>query len=83
MEHLQNFKDGTHYHNYNVHQTELPLETRDKRQTIVFTESELDKLKAIATARGFSHLSPFLRNMVFIGLKYEKYLNASLRDILK
>ena len=79
----QTFKHGTHYHQYGNLQRELPFEKRDKRQTIVFTESELEKLSKIAETRGFTHLSPFLRKLVFIGIKFEKYLNASLVDILK
>lgn len=73
---------GTHYHQY-PSQQEIPFKKRDKRQTIVFTESELNKISKISQSRGFTSLSPFLRKMVFIGIKYEKYLNASLKDILK
>lgn len=78
---VQNISGGTHEHYYS--QSELPFEKRNQRQTIVFTESELEKITKIAEARGFSQLSPFLRQMVFIGIKFEKYLNASLKDILK
>lgn len=79
---LNQINGGTHYHQYPFQQ-EIPFEKRDKRQAIVFTETELDKISKIAESRGFSSLSPFLRKMVFIGIKFEKYLNASLIDILK
>ena len=79
---LNQINGGTHYHQYPAQQA-IPFEKRDKRQTIVFTETELNNISKIAEARGFSSLSPFLRKMVFIGIKFEKYLNASLVDILK
>lgn len=63
-------------------QREIPFEKRDRRQTIVFTETELNKVLKIAESRGYRSLNVFLRKMVFIGIKYEKYLNATLQDIL-
>jgi len=49
---LDQINGGTHYHQY-PSQQEIPFEKRDKRQTIVFTENELEKISKVAESRGF------------------------------
>jgi len=77
----QNFNGGTHHHNY--YQREIPFEKRDKRVTIVFTETEIESINKISEGRGYPQIGPFLRHLISIGLKTEKYLNSTLADILK
>jgi len=77
----QNFNGGTHHHNY--YQSEIPFEKRDKRVTVVFTDSEIESLNKISAQRGYPQIGPFLRHLISIGLKTEKYLNSTLADILK
>lgn len=70
------------YENCTFQQPGLPMEKRDRRQTIVFTESEEKELMRLARHYGYSQLSPFLRDMVFAGTKMAKYRNMTLADIL-
>lgn len=71
------------YENCIFRQTDLPMEKRTQRQILVFTESEEKELFRLAKQHGYSQISPFLRSMVFKGIKVAKYENITLADILR
>lgn len=70
------------YENCTFQQPGLPLEKRDRRQTIVFTESEEKYIAELAVKHGYSQIGLFLRDMAFLGIKLAKYRNMTLADIL-
>lgn len=79
----QNFSGGTHHHYYQSEQQSIPFEKRTNRVTLVFTDSEYEKLTKLAEQRAYANVGPFLRHLINIGLNTEKFINSSLGEILE
>ncbi len=71
------------YENCTFQQTDLPMEKRDRRHTVVLKESEEKQLMKLAKHFGYSHFAVFLRDMAVEGAKFSKYRNMTLSDILR
>jgi hypothetical protein len=70
--------------NLNIYeQPELPYEKRDQRVTCVFTESEKETLEKRMARHGFRELSVYIRHLVSVGARYEKFENLTLSEILQ
>jgi hypothetical protein len=65
-------------------QPELPVETREKRQTLVFTDSEYEAIQKDAVAQGYDpdRFGAHTRKLALLGLKVRKKMNLTLEDIL-
>lgn len=81
---LNQINGGTHYHNYNLTQAELDLQTKSEMISVRFYPKEIEFLKKHAEKNGQAKLSNHIRKIVIKYLKTEpgiKILHQTLDDI--
>jgi len=80
---INRFIGGKHTHYHQYRQDKFPFESRSERITLVFKPSELKEYQELARQRGLTEIGPFLRYLVALGKKYEKFEHMTLGEIVK
>jgi len=69
----------------NIYEQDLPLETRDRRLTVVLTDREHEAVKADAVSLGYApdRFGAHARYLMLLGLRVRKKMNLTVEEILR